>query len=195
MQKIKKYYVYAWYYVDTNKIFYIGKGKGNRYLETKNSRNSYFKNIINSAKVKIDQLYDLNYNALNEKITQTENLMTELEQTKVSIEQKSEDPNWDALEKVRELMKYNSAKLEAEKTAYEILALCQESKPVSARATWHRPTEKSLAVLTQTLDMYKDIGINLIFVESFYNGYSLFKSQYVDYHPDFATANYGEYAD
>lgn len=54
----KKYYVYAWYYVDTNKIFYIGKGKGNRYLETKNSRNSYFKNIINSANVSVKILID-----------------------------------------------------------------------------------------------------------------------------------------
>ena len=36
---------------------------------------------------------------------------------------------------------------------------------------------------------------NLILVETFYNGYSLFKSDYVTYHKDFAGANYGTYRD
>ena len=42
----KEFYVYRWYYKDTNETFHIGKGKGNRYKETKQSRNQYFKNII-----------------------------------------------------------------------------------------------------------------------------------------------------
>lgn len=40
----KEFYVYRWYYKDTNETFHIGKGKGNRYKETKQSRNQYFKN-------------------------------------------------------------------------------------------------------------------------------------------------------
>lgn len=39
-----KYYVYEWYVEDTNEIFYVGKGTGNRVISMKN-RNSYFKNI------------------------------------------------------------------------------------------------------------------------------------------------------
>lgn len=39
-----KYYVYEWYIEDTNEIFYVGKGTGNRVTSMKN-RNSYFKNI------------------------------------------------------------------------------------------------------------------------------------------------------
>lgn len=39
-----KYYVYEWYIEETNEIFYVGKGTGNRVTSIKN-RNSYFKNI------------------------------------------------------------------------------------------------------------------------------------------------------
>lgn len=40
------YYVYAWYFTDTDKIFHIGKGKGNRCYDTKVHRNQYFINTI-----------------------------------------------------------------------------------------------------------------------------------------------------
>ena len=46
MSEDTTYYVYAWYRKSTGKIFHIGKGTGNRYLNTTNSRNIYFKNII-----------------------------------------------------------------------------------------------------------------------------------------------------
>ena len=44
-----KYYVYEWYIEDTNEIFYVGKGTGNRVISMKN-RNSYFKNISMNLK-------------------------------------------------------------------------------------------------------------------------------------------------
>lgn len=50
MNKEKIYYVYAWYRKSTNEIFYIGKGKNNRYLETKQHRNDYFINTLNYYK-------------------------------------------------------------------------------------------------------------------------------------------------
>lgn len=53
----RHYYIYAWYYVDTNEIFYIGKGKGNRYLEKSISRNQYFKNIVKNSNVSVKFLY------------------------------------------------------------------------------------------------------------------------------------------
>lgn len=43
----KRYYVYAWYTKDTNEIFYIGKGTGNRYL-TRKRENKFFMNILNA---------------------------------------------------------------------------------------------------------------------------------------------------
>ena len=30
----KKFYVYEWYNIDTNEVFYVGKGCGNRYKTT-----------------------------------------------------------------------------------------------------------------------------------------------------------------
>ena len=39
------FYVYEWFIVDTNEVFYVGKGTGNRRFETHN-RNQYFKNIL-----------------------------------------------------------------------------------------------------------------------------------------------------
>lgn len=54
------YYVYAWYFKSTGKVFHIGKGTKNRYLETKISRNAYFKNIIQkySDDVEVKKLYE-----------------------------------------------------------------------------------------------------------------------------------------
>lgn len=46
----KEFYVYRWYYIDTNETFHIGKGKGNRYKQKSNHRNEYFKNIIQKEK-------------------------------------------------------------------------------------------------------------------------------------------------
>ena len=54
MDKEKIYYVYAWYRKSTNEIFYIGKGKNNRYKETKQHRNQYFINTLNCYKEDCD---------------------------------------------------------------------------------------------------------------------------------------------
>lgn len=43
------FYVYEWYNVDTGEIFYVGKGRKDRYKNTKN-RNEYFKNYYNKYK-------------------------------------------------------------------------------------------------------------------------------------------------
>lgn len=49
----KNYYVYVYYRLDTNEPFYIGKGKGNRYIDVDHSRNDWFKNIINKERVAV----------------------------------------------------------------------------------------------------------------------------------------------
>ena len=38
---MNKAYVYEWYNVDTNEVFYVGKGRNNRMHSMKN-RNQYF---------------------------------------------------------------------------------------------------------------------------------------------------------
>lgn len=40
------FYVYEWYNVDTDEVFYVGKGRNNRYKNT-TERNNYFKNYYN----------------------------------------------------------------------------------------------------------------------------------------------------
>lgn len=49
MIKINNFYVYEWFIVDTNEIFYVGKGTGKRKNVIYN-RNQYFKNIYNKYK-------------------------------------------------------------------------------------------------------------------------------------------------
>lgn len=41
----KPYYVYEWYFVDSGKPFYVGKGRGRRYLEKKD-RSKVFRNYV-----------------------------------------------------------------------------------------------------------------------------------------------------
>lgn len=53
LDEVKEFYVYAWYYKNTNEIFYIGKGKNDRY-KSKLSRNNYFLNILNKEKDNVD---------------------------------------------------------------------------------------------------------------------------------------------
>jgi hypothetical protein len=56
------YYIYQHVRLDTNEVFYIGKGtkklKGNVYHRayTKNSRNEYWKNIVNQTSYKVEIL-------------------------------------------------------------------------------------------------------------------------------------------
>ena len=47
---VREYYVYEWYFIDSNEVFHVGKGKGNRAWNTKHRRNSYFKSIIEKYK-------------------------------------------------------------------------------------------------------------------------------------------------
>lgn len=53
MDDKKIYYVYKWIRLDTNQVFYIGKGHGNRYKD-RSMRNKYFNNVVN--KVGIDNI-------------------------------------------------------------------------------------------------------------------------------------------
>lgn len=130
-----------------------------------NLSESSIHSIISSAEEKIEKLYDLNVSAVQDKIAETRGYVS------------------------------SSNMAAATDAAYELLSMTGESQPVTARSVWHRPTEKSLAELEASLDIYEDIGVNLVYVETFYHGYSMFKSNYVPYYVGFDSANYGEYDD
>ncbi len=73
----EKYYVYIWYFKDTNVVFILAKANGKRYLDRKSRRNQYFKNIINKYHDNVDvkkyaenllekDAYDLEKQLINE---------------------------------------------------------------------------------------------------------------------------------
>lgn len=56
--------------------------------------------------------------------------------------------------------------------------LSYEAFPANTvRGAWHRPVEKNQAAIGQTLDTLKAAGINTIFLETFFHGYTIFPSQ------------------
>lgn len=175
----------------SKKTYYVTTSLNSYYVSTR----ATVEDALTSAQKKITQLYDIDAEEANKKITEAQTELDKLLALKEDIEAKTEQNTWTAQEKTNALMAYNTAKLKAESVAQELMALSAESKPVTARAVWHRPTEKTLESLTETLDTYKNTGINLILLETFFNGYSMFRSDYVEYHKDFVSASYGTYKD
>ena len=145
--------------------------------------NSYYENLVTSvetvisvAESRIKQLYDVDSTVLNTYIAQVRGELGNLKGLKEEIEVKLENPNLTEDERLSLLMNYNDSQLKIEKLRQSILVSSAESKAVSARAVWHRPIETTYAEIKANIEMYKEIGINLVFVETLYNGYSSFKS-------------------
>ena len=145
--------------------------------------NSYYENlvlsvesVISTAETRIKQLYDVDKELLNEYITEIRVVLEDLKTVKEEIEKSLEDENLSEQARLSYLMNYNNSQLQIEKLRQKIIVSSAESKAVSARAVWHRPIEMSYAEIETNVKMYKDIGINLVFVETLYNGYSAFKS-------------------
>ena len=67
------------------------------------------------------------------------------------------------------------------------------------RGVWHRPNsserERNLDELKVVLDEFKEAGINLVFLETFYHGMTVYKTDLVDYHIKLEGFEYGEYPD
>lgn len=53
MEERNEYYIYIWIRKDIDKVFYVGKGHGNRYKDMR-MRNKYFHNVVN--KVSMDNI-------------------------------------------------------------------------------------------------------------------------------------------
>ena len=84
---------------------------------------------------------------------------------------------------------YSTLEAEISQLCNKILVASAESKVVSARSTWHRPCESTYAGIEENVKMFRDVGINLVFVETFYHGCSAFKSDEpsIPYHPSLAS--------
>lgn len=57
MDEPRDYYVYIWYIVDTNEVFYVGKGKGRRYKQI-SSRNKFFTDMYRSHNCEVRKVYE-----------------------------------------------------------------------------------------------------------------------------------------
>lgn len=70
---------------------------------------------------------------------------------------------------------------------------------VHARGVWHRPNvsgkETTLQGLCEVLDTFADAGINMVFLETFYHGMTVFKTNRVQYYKGFEQFQYGDYPD
>ena len=158
--------------------------------------NSYYENlvtdveaVISAAETRIKQLYDVDSASLTQYIEEVRAELVALKTVKEDIEIALENPNLTEEERVSLLMSYNNSQLKIEKLRQQILVSSAESKAVSARAVWHRPIETTYEELEANIRMYQKIGINLIFVETLYNGYSAFKSDIEEfpYHKNLAS--------
>lgn len=172
--------------------------KNNQTYSVSTTLNSYYENLVNdvnnaieNADARIQRLYDVDVAALAEYKSQATQKLAELKTVKEEIENGLEQENWSDEQRLSYLMRYNNFQLQVEKLQRKIIVTSAESKVVSARATWHRPTENTYADIQKNMEMYAQNGFNLIFVETLYNGYSLFRSdyeQYFPYNPKFATS-------
>ncbi len=157
--------------------------ESNQTFAVSTTLNSYYENlvlsvesVIDAAETRIRQLYDVNKELLNELIAEIRVVLEDLKVVKAEIEESLQDENLTEDARLSYLMNYNNSQLKIEKLRQKIIVNSAESKAVSARAVWHRPIESTYAEIKANVEMYKSIGINLVLVETLYNGYSAFKS-------------------
>ena len=70
---------------------------------------------------------------------------------------------------------------------------------ITAQGVWHRPnitgTETNLAGICAVLDTFQQTGINLVFLETFYHGMTVFRSNFITYYTGFDAFDYSPYPD
>lgn len=75
-----------------------------------------------------------------------------------------------------------------------------EAQPhLPLKGIWHRPNvgknETNLAELCQVIDRFARAGINTVFLETFYHGKAVFKTEKAPYHTGLREYSYGDYPD
>ena len=155
----------------------------NTYSSTVNKVNS----AVSSAQTKISQLYDLNTELINYYKSQAQSKLNELNSLKNQITSKISS-NASSTEINALANQFNSLVTTIEGLCQSIEMCLTDSKVVSARSTWYRPCESTYAQIKTNVEMFARIGINLIFVETFYHGMSAFRTDISDipYHTSLA---------
>ncbi|NLG31110.1 MAG: family 10 glycosylhydrolase [Acholeplasmataceae bacterium] len=69
------------------------------------------------------------------------------------------------------------------------------SRRIESRGTWHRPYETNLTLIQSTLNELKSMNFTDVYLETFWNGYTIYKSELAPYHTIFDGATFGEYED
>lgn len=73
------------------------------------------------------------------------------------------------------------------------------ASPIQARGVWHRPNvtgvETDLEGICSVLDTLKKTGINLVFLETFYHGMTVYRSSLIPYYTGFEEFDYSPYPD
>ena len=94
---------------------------------------------------------------------------------------------------------FNNMYLSALNSCNKIECLSYSSNAVSSIGVWHRPnnaTELDLQGVLNTIEIFKKANLNTVYLETFWNGYSMsIDSQYVDHHINFKNASYEGYKD
>lgn len=150
--------------------------------------NSYYENLVTSvnsiittAENRVRQLFDVDAEAVAQYIADAKDALAELKTVKERIEAGLDGGSWTEEERLSNLMEYNNYQLQVERLQRKIQTTSAESKPVAGRAVWHRPVEMSYEEIRKNVEMYAKIGINTIFVETLYNGYSTFRTDSPDF--------------
>ncbi|MDE6397718.1 MAG: family 10 glycosylhydrolase, partial [Clostridiales bacterium] len=80
-----------------------------------------------------------------------------------------------------------------------IEAMTYQGNAIMSIAAWHRPVaarETTTEAIRETLELFRSVNMNTVYVETFWNGYSMSSgSKYVDYHIDFKNNTYEGYKD
>lgn len=145
--------------------------------------NSYYENLVTSvettitnAENRIKRLYDIDADTVKTYISEAREALQELKKVKEEIEAGLETGGWTEQQRLSRLMEYNNYQLRVDRLQRLIQTTSAESKRVSARSVWHRPVEMTYAQIEENVALYAKLGINVVFVETLYNGYSAFRS-------------------
>lgn len=79
-------------------------------------------------------------------------------------------------------------------------AKATQAEPViQARGVWHRPNvtgvETNLEGICSVLDTFQNTGINLVFLETFYHGMTVYRTNLIPYYTGFDKFDYSPYPD
>ena len=74
-----------------------------------------------------------------------------------------------------------------------------EDRVIQARGVWHRPNvtgeETNLEGICSVLDTLQKTGVNLVFLETFYHGMTMYRSSLIPYYTGFDKFDYSPYPD